>query len=98
VDILLEHQEDTSKEEATSTTKAPLPTLLELTLQEEAELDKEKPSTELQESITEDTLLAEVELEHKTTNINDCRYDFILSILDIKYIKLLVCILKTANY
>jgi hypothetical protein len=92
VDILPE--QDTSKEEATSTIKAPLL----LTLQEEVELDKEKPSTEHQESITEDTLLAEVELEHKTTNINDCRYDFILSILDIKYIKLLVCILKTANY
>jgi hypothetical protein len=92
VDILPE--QDTSKEEATSTIKVPLLP----TLQEEVELDREKPSTEPQESITEDTLLAEVELEHKTTNINDCRYDFILSSLDIKYINLLVCIMKTANY
>lgn len=60
------------------TIKALLLILLELTLQEEVELDKDKLSTELQElPILELTLLEVAELD-KTTNINDCRYDFIL--------------------
>jgi len=79
-DILKEdiQLEDTFKVEAMFTIKALLLILLELTLQEEVELDKDKLSTELQElPILELTLLEVAELD-KTTNINDCRYDFIL--------------------